>query len=99
MTCKSCSSKNREAFSAEINVHCGGWEGLKKPGVLVFPKLLICLDCGFAEFAVPETELARLASGFVKGKPEDGRRALKTAYPGMLESPPSDPFRGPNMET
>ena len=38
MTCKSCSSKNREAFSAEINVHFGGWEGLKKPGVSGIPK-------------------------------------------------------------
>lgn len=78
MTCKSCTSKNREAFSAEINVHFGGWEGLKKPSVLVFPKLLVCLDCGFAEFAVPETELARLAGRYGKSKPEDAGRALKT---------------------
>jgi len=26
---------------------------------MLFPKFLICLDCGFARVAVPETELIR----------------------------------------
>jgi hypothetical protein len=75
MICKSCTSKNHLRFSAEINVHFGGWAGLSKPGVLVFPKLLVCMDCGFTEFAIPEAELARLASRYDKTKSQDGRRA------------------------
>jgi hypothetical protein len=36
---------------------------LDKPVVWVFPKVVVCLDCGTAEFAVPETELRLLAKG------------------------------------
>jgi hypothetical protein len=36
---------------------------LNKPGVWVFPKVVVCLDCGCSWFTVPETELALLAKG------------------------------------
>ena len=32
-----------------------------KPTVWVFPKISVCLDCGNAEFAVPDAELERLS--------------------------------------
>lgn len=38
-------------------------DGLEKPILWVFPKVPICLACGFAEFAVPERELRVLATG------------------------------------
>jgi hypothetical protein len=38
-------------------IHFSGRERLDHPGVLVFPKISICLDCGFTRFATPETEL------------------------------------------
>ena len=63
MTCKSCASESPLKFGAEMIVHFPGLEGLDKPIVWVFPKLLVCMDCGFAEFAIPETEFALLASG------------------------------------
>jgi hypothetical protein len=75
MTCKSCTSNNGLRFSAEIKVHFGGLEGLKKPGVLVFPKLLVCMDCGFTEFFTPERELAALSTGSASIKPLDERGA------------------------
>jgi hypothetical protein len=81
MTCKSCTSENGLKFSAEINVHFGGWEGLKKPAVHVFPKLLVCMDCGFTEFAIPERELARLASGCGKVKPNACGSGREMAHP------------------
>jgi hypothetical protein len=60
MTCKSCSSENQQRFTSEICVHFPGLKNLDKPPVFVFPKLLVCLDCGFTEFDIPETELGVL---------------------------------------
>jgi hypothetical protein len=91
MTCKSCTSTNDLRFSAEINVHFGGWAGLDKPGVLVFPKLYVCMDCGFTEFAIPEAELVRLASGYEKTKSQDaGRTRTGTKHYARIAT--SDPF-------
>jgi len=59
--CKSCQSSNLRNFNAETNIHFPGFDGLTKPTVWVFPKLLVCLDCGFTEFLVPTDELLRLA--------------------------------------
>jgi hypothetical protein len=63
MPCKSCGSTNRGKFTAEMGIHFPGLENIDKPAVWVFPKLVVCLDCGTAEFAVPEEELRQLAKG------------------------------------
>lgn len=60
MTCKSCSSENQRNFSSEIIVHFSGLKNLDTPPVFVFPKLLVCLDCGFTEFVIPEGEVCLL---------------------------------------
>lgn len=61
MSCPLCASSREMAFSAEINIHCSGIKNLDKPSVLVFPKLVICVECGFSRFTIPEAELALLA--------------------------------------
>jgi hypothetical protein len=61
-TCKSCGSVNQGKFSAELGIHFLGLKSIDKPVVWVFPELVVCLDCGTAEFAVPE-ELRQLAKG------------------------------------
>jgi len=61
MSCKSCGSVNEKKFSAEINLHFPGYEGLEKPTVWLFPEVVVCLDCGVAEFSIPNTELCLLA--------------------------------------
>ena len=60
MTCKSCNSENQRRFNSEINVHLPGLKNLDKPPLFVFPKLVVCMDCGFTEFAIPETALRLL---------------------------------------
>ena len=61
MACARCSSDRHKEFSAEINIHFPGREGLDKPTVLLFLGVTVCLDCGLTEFLVPKTELSRLA--------------------------------------
>jgi hypothetical protein len=48
-------------FTAEIGIHFPGLKNIDKPVVWIFPKLVVCLDCGTAEFAVAEAELRELA--------------------------------------
>jgi hypothetical protein len=63
--CKSCGSVNQRKFSAEMGIHFLGLKNIDKPVVWVFPEVVVCLDCGTAEFAVPEAELRLLAKGDV----------------------------------
>ena len=63
MPCKSCGSVNQSKFTAEMAIHFPGLKNIDKPVVWVFPELVVCLDCGTAQFAVPEAELRQLAKG------------------------------------
>jgi hypothetical protein len=60
MSCKSCQSEHQSNLNGEIAIHFPGLSGLNKPIVWVFPKLLVCLDCGFTEFEVPKNELQQV---------------------------------------
>ena len=48
-------------FPSEIDIHFSGLRNIKKSSVLVYPELLVCFNCGKAEFTVPKDELALLA--------------------------------------
>ena len=61
MSCKSCGSVNQRKFSAEMSIHFLGAKNIDKPVVWVFPEIVVCLECGTTEFAVPEAELRLLA--------------------------------------
>jgi hypothetical protein len=60
MLCRSCCSENLGEFTAEIAIHFPGLKNIDMPAVWVFPKILVCLDCGVAQFAVPEAERRQL---------------------------------------
>jgi hypothetical protein len=61
MPCKSCGSVNQSKLTGEIGVRFPRLKNIDKPVVWVFPYLVGCLDCGTAEFDVPESELRQLA--------------------------------------
>ena len=63
MLCPSCGSGKRKQFVKEIAIHISGLKNLDKPSVFVFPKSLVCLNCGFSQFKLAETELTLLAEG------------------------------------
>jgi hypothetical protein len=48
-------------FNAEIAIHLPGAGGREKPLIWVFQELFVCMNCGSAEFAVPEGQLRGLA--------------------------------------
>jgi hypothetical protein len=46
-----------------MSVHVLGVENVDKPVVWVFPKLLVCMDCGFTELTIAEDDLRLLGKG------------------------------------
>ncbi len=68
MDCKSCKSSRQTEFLGEICLHfAGGLESLNKPLVLAFPQVVVCLDCGFAEFTMRESELKPIQDSLENG--------------------------------
>ena len=63
MPCVSCGSVNQSKFTAEMAIHFPGLKNIDKPVVWVFPELVVCMNCGTAEFSVPKAELRELANG------------------------------------
>jgi hypothetical protein len=66
MSCNQCGSDNQAEFPTEMIVHFTGLKHLDKAGVSLFPKVLMCLDCGSSRFSVPHEKLAVLGSGAPK---------------------------------
>jgi hypothetical protein len=60
MFCKSCHSNNQRLFTAEMNIHFPPSDGWEKPTVWAFPEIVVCLNCGFTELSLSETELEYL---------------------------------------
>ena len=60
VTCPSCRSSKQKEFPAEVDIHFPDFKDVNKLGVLVFPQLLVCLDCGYSSFTTPAPELAQL---------------------------------------
>jgi len=67
VACQRCSSGKQKKFQTEINFHFPEREGLKKPTVLAFPEVIVCLSCGFATFDISDAELHSLAEGTATG--------------------------------
>jgi len=70
LSCKECGSDKQAKFTAEIAVHFPGRSNLNKPHVLVFPQILVCLNCGIAGFIVPESQLRILSNETNLGQDE-----------------------------
>ena len=61
MPCNSCGSVKQRNLTAEMAIHFPGLKNIDRPVMWIFPDVVVCLDCGTAEFPVPETELRELA--------------------------------------
>ena len=67
MACKSCGSGNQGKSLSEVDIHFPKLRDVKRSPVLVYPELLVCLNCGKAEFTVPTDVLALLAKSNATG--------------------------------
>jgi hypothetical protein len=63
MRCKSCGSKSLGNYTAEIAIHFRGLANIDKPHVFLVPAVVVCFDCGMAEFVIRERELLQLTEG------------------------------------
>ena len=79
MSCAMCCSAKVAEFIAEMMIHFSGVKHLTNPGLLLFPEVSICLDCGFSWFTLPETELASL----VRAAPTTNGKALADRLPDL----------------
>jgi len=61
-------------------IHFPGLKHGADPGILLFPKLLVCSDCGVSEFTVPAKELVSLSKTMQGNK----SYSLKSAGDGGL---------------
>jgi hypothetical protein len=69
MQCTLCQSVNLAEFTAEMVIHFRGLSNIDYAGLPTFPELSVCLKCGFAQFVVPESELAQLADRIAQTTP------------------------------
>ena len=60
MSCTRCLSLHQTELNSEMNLHFLGLPNLGEPGIFVFPKVLVCLDCGLSEFVIHKHELAHI---------------------------------------
>jgi hypothetical protein len=58
--CDSCASSNLIELSGEVCLHFPGITGLKKKPFFVFPRFLVCLDCGFLRSQLSAEDLAQV---------------------------------------
>lgn len=68
--CKSCGSANLSDFMGEIGIHFRGFENIDKPTLFVFPNVVVCMDCGLAQFALGDRERRELVELGRQQKPE-----------------------------
>lgn len=57
--CETCGTENSSVFDTEICIHVRGPD-LSRPAIFVFPQLVVCLNCGAAQFNMTDVELNRI---------------------------------------
>jgi hypothetical protein len=70
MACMLCGSENQDLFNAEFVLSCTKLEAVVKnsPAYMV-RKPLVCLECGFMEVFVRQTELREIRKGYAALQP------------------------------
>ena len=57
MACPKCQSESLSQIPAEIRLYRNHTRTLSHPPLSPSPEVLVCLDCGWAEFSIPQSWL------------------------------------------
>jgi hypothetical protein len=68
MSCPACWLDDHMEITAEMVLHLCGLKNIDRPAIYLFPKLLVCMDCGFARFTVPKAQLELLVATPLSGR-------------------------------
>ena len=63
MPCKACKSENLQQFDGELTASLPDLKGVSVSPVYICQRVLVCMDCGFAELIVPTNELQSMRRG------------------------------------
>lgn len=61
--CKTCGSLNVVEMVAETCLHFPGLSGLNTEPIFVFPRFVLCTDCGFNQSTLSDKELEKVRLG------------------------------------
>lgn len=62
--------RSEDALVRVVSIHFPGMNGLNIPTVFVFPRVLVCTDCGLAAFTARDAELKSLKTRDWRDRPE-----------------------------
>lgn len=82
MSCARCSSLNEGEYTSELMIHFSGPEHLAHPGVVVFPKIVVCLDCGESRLSTPVKELDLLRAAALSARTGRAYASIKNCLHG-----------------
>jgi len=60
MACRICSLEHDNDLDAEVTIHLPGQKDLEKNPLVVFPRIRVCMACGFTEFTLESKGLTLL---------------------------------------
>jgi hypothetical protein len=66
MTCTKCDSQAMSSFPADVRLYLNGSRTISAPPMNPTPRVMVCLNCGHAEFTAPSNWLA---SGWLRPLP------------------------------
>jgi hypothetical protein len=66
LPCQVCASSNLIELVAETCVHFPGLKGLKVEPIFIYPKIVVCTECGFAQSYLSDRELEKVKEGAAK---------------------------------
>jgi hypothetical protein len=72
MPCIACGSNCEKEFATEMILHLSGIKNLDEPGVWAFPKLFVCMNCGYSHFIIEEPSWRPLQTSILRANSGSG---------------------------